>query len=48
VIDLFPAVRQSEGRLHFAGDHASVWPGWMQGALESANRAARVIDSAPE
>jgi monoamine oxidase len=48
VIDLFPAVRQSEGRLHFAGDHASVWPGWMQGALESGNRAARVIDAAPE
>jgi monoamine oxidase len=46
VIDLFPAVRQSEGRLHFAGDHASVWPGWMQGALESANRVARVIDAA--
>jgi monoamine oxidase len=48
VIDLVPSVRQSEGRLHFAGDHASVWPGWMQGALESANRAARAIDSAPE
>jgi monoamine oxidase len=47
VIDLFPAVRASEGRLHFAGDHASVWPGWMQGALESANRAARAIDAAP-
>ena len=48
VIDLFPAVRQSEGRLHFAGDHASVWPGWMQGALESGNRAARAVDSAPQ
>jgi monoamine oxidase len=48
VIDLFPAVRQSEGRLHFAGDHASVWPGWIQGALESANRAARAIDAAPD
>jgi monoamine oxidase len=47
VIDLFPAVRQSEGRLHFAGDHASVWPGWMQGALESGHRAAGVIDAAP-
>lgn len=45
VIDLFPAVRQSEGRLHFAGDHASVWPGWMQGALESGNRVARAIDA---
>jgi monoamine oxidase len=48
VIDLFPAVRQAEGRLHFAGDHASVWPGWIQGALESANRAARAIDATPE
>lgn len=48
VIDLFPAVRQSEGRLHFAGDHASVWPGWIQGAFESANRAARAIDAAPD
>lgn len=47
VIDLFPAVRESEGRLHFAGDHASAWPGWMQGALESGNRAARAVDSAP-
>lgn len=42
------AVRQSEGRLHFAGDHASAGPGWMQGALESGNRAARAIDAAPE
>jgi len=46
VIDLFPAVRESQGRLHFAGDHASVWPGWMQGALESGNRAARVVNAA--
>ena len=31
----------------FAGDHASAWPGWMQGALESGNHAARGIDAAP-
>ena len=24
-----------EGRLHFAGEHTSPWPGWIQGALHS-------------
>ncbi len=28
-----------ERRIHFAGDHTSRWPGFMQGALESARRA---------
>jgi len=32
-----------EGRIHFAGDHTSHWPGWMQGALQSGNRAALEI-----
>ena len=40
---------RSEGRMHFAGDQTSPWPGWMQGALESGHRAAREIDpSIPE
>lgn len=30
-----------EGRIHFAGEHTSVWPGWMEGALYSGLRAAR-------
>jgi monoamine oxidase len=33
----------SEGRVHFAGEHASGFHGWIQGALESGIRAAREI-----
>ena len=40
---LMPHIARAEGRVHFAGEHASAWPGWMQGALESGNRAAREI-----
>ena len=39
-------LRRPDGRVHFAGEHASAWPGWMQGALESGNHAARAIDAA--
>jgi monoamine oxidase len=38
---LGPDVARPEGRIHFAGEHASPWPGWMQGALYSGLRAAR-------
>jgi len=31
-------------RLHFAGEHTSPWPGWMQGALHSGLRAAREVN----
>jgi monoamine oxidase len=41
---LMPHVARAEGRIHFAGEHASAWHGWMQGALESGNRAAREIN----
>jgi monoamine oxidase len=30
-----------EGRIYFAGEHASLTHTWMQGALESALRAVR-------
>ncbi len=32
-----------EGRVHFAGEHVSPWPGWMQGALHAGLRAAREV-----
>ena len=32
-----------EGRIHFAGEHVSPWPGWMEGALWSAERAVQEI-----
>lgn len=35
-----PATRTVEGRVHFAGDHTSLKPAWIEGALESAVRAA--------
>jgi monoamine oxidase len=31
------------GRIHFAGDHLSPWPAWMQGAIYSGLRAASEI-----
>lgn len=39
-----PALARPEGRIHFAGDYASPFPRWMQGALLSGRRAAREID----
>ena len=40
---MFPAMRQPEGRVHFAGEHTSLWIAWMNGALESAERVAGEI-----
>jgi monoamine oxidase len=43
---LLPHVARPEGRIHFAGEHTSVWiDGWMQGALESGNRVARAVNA---
>ncbi len=35
-----------EGRIHFAGEHTSPWPGWIQGALHSGLRAASEVNAA--
>lgn len=43
VIGWSKLIRQAEGRIHFAGEHASAFPGWMQGAIESGLRAAREV-----
>ncbi len=45
--ELWPHIARPEGRVHFAGDHTSAWIRWMQGALESGNRAAREVNEAP-
>ncbi|MBH31155.1 MAG: L-amino-acid oxidase [Candidatus Marinimicrobia bacterium] len=39
-------IGRAEGRIHFAGEHASDYHGWMQGALISGLRAAREIHEA--
>ena len=36
-------VKRPEGRVHFAGEHASDMPSWMQGALQSAFRVTEEI-----
>ena len=41
--DLKPHFARPEGRIHFAGDHTSHLPGWMQGALASGHRVAKEI-----
>lgn len=43
---LLPIAQQPEGRIHFAGEHTSAWHGWMNGALESGNRAADEVNTA--
>ena len=40
MVALAPHLARPEGAVHFAGDHTSLWSGWMQGALESGLRAA--------
>lgn len=43
---LLPVAQRPEGRIHFAGEHTSAWHGWMNGALESGNRAAAEVNAA--
>jgi monoamine oxidase len=40
---IMPDIARPEGRIHFAGEHTSSWMGWMQGALESGERAANEV-----
>ncbi|MEJ1963559.1 MAG: NAD(P)/FAD-dependent oxidoreductase [Gammaproteobacteria bacterium] len=40
----YPAVATPEGRVHFAGEHTSATPGFMQGAITSGHRAAREVN----
>ena len=44
---LYPHIIAPEGRIHFAGEHASLTHAWIQGAIESGLRAAHEIHEAP-
>ncbi|MGQ0438492.1 FAD-dependent oxidoreductase, partial [Bacillus sp. B-TM1] len=33
-----PAIVKPEGRIFFAGDHTTLYHGWIQGAIESGIR----------
>jgi monoamine oxidase len=40
---MFSAMRESDGRIHFAGEHTALHAAWMNGALESAERVVDEI-----
>lgn len=40
------AVACPEGRLHFAGEHTSEYPAWIEGAVRSGYRAAQEVNAA--
>jgi len=40
------AIVAPEGRVHFAGEHCSLYHAWIQGALESGIRAAKEVHEA--
>ena len=40
---LYEAIVAPEGRIHFAGEHASLAHAWIQGAIESGVRAAAEV-----
>jgi monoamine oxidase len=44
--DLLKDVATPEDRIHFAGEHTSPWPGWIQGALHSGLRTANEVNEA--
>lgn len=43
--EIHPAIAVPEGPLHFAGEHTSLKHAWIEGALESAVRAALEVNS---
>ncbi|NNV07431.1 flavin monoamine oxidase family protein [Geobacillus sp. C56-T2] len=47
VTELSPYIALPEGRVHFAGEHASTHHGWIQGAIESGICAAYEVNEAP-
>ncbi|MBP1970235.1 monoamine oxidase [Virgibacillus natechei] len=42
------SIPRPEGRLHFAGEHASSFHGWVEGAIESGIRAAYDVNTIRE
>lgn len=39
--ELQPVIVKPEGRIYFAGDHTTLYHGWIQGAIESGVRGGR-------
>ncbi|MBA2875769.1 flavin monoamine oxidase family protein [Thermaerobacillus caldiproteolyticus] len=45
--ELSPYISSPEGRVHFAGEHASSTHGWIQGAIESGIHVAYEVNDLP-
>ncbi len=43
-----PELTKPEGRVHFAGEHTSLWHAYMNGALESGYRSAKEVHQRSE
>lgn len=48
VKELTPYISTPEGRVHFAGEHASTTHAWIQGAIESGIQAAYEVNDLPK
>jgi monoamine oxidase len=46
LLEFVPGAARAVGRVHFAGEHTTARPGWMEGALRSGVRAAREVNEA--
>ncbi|MFF2877986.1 flavin monoamine oxidase family protein [Gottfriedia sp. NPDC057991] len=46
--EIAPYISTPEGLIHFAGDHTSTAPGWIQGAIESGIRVAYEVNDLPK
>ncbi|MCQ6265151.1 flavin monoamine oxidase family protein [Fictibacillus sp. WQ 8-8] len=45
--ELFPYIPTPEGRVHFAGEHTSTAPAWIEGAIQSGIRVAHEVTNLP-
>ncbi|MGE6377099.1 flavin monoamine oxidase family protein [Peribacillus muralis] len=45
--DLFPYIPTPEGRVHFAGEHTSTMPAWIEGGIQSGIRVAHEMTNLP-
>jgi monoamine oxidase len=48
VMDHMANIATPEARIHFAGEHTAMWTGFIEGALESAERVALEVLGAEE
>ncbi|PLS01818.1 flavin monoamine oxidase family protein [Neobacillus cucumis] len=46
--ELFPHIPAPEGRVHFAGEHTSPHPAWVEGAIQSGIRVAHEVNNLPK